>query len=341
MTMRSPLLALLLLIPIAAAAPAAAPTPSVLVTTIPAKTGAIPRSITAYGTIGASQDATTTIAIAYAAVITQLDIMPGQAVRHDQPLAIIAATPATRAAYAQAEAAVRAAVATLAHTRTLVAAHLATTIQLDQAEQAEQTAISARDALRRDGANRPTTTLRAPADGVIATITATPGATLLPGAPILTLLRTGNLIATLGLDPREAAHVHPGDPVALTDFTRPRHPLRATVTAIGAMVNPQSGLVDALVTLNHTHLMLGTTITAEIDTGTAHGIIVPRDAALPHGKGFEIWQIDHGHAHPVPVRIITRTAGSAVVQGNINPALPIVATGNYQLTPGIAVRVTH
>ncbi|MGC9269750.1 efflux RND transporter periplasmic adaptor subunit [Acidiphilium sp.] len=335
--MKRRLLAALLLVPVAQAAPA----PSVLVTTIPVKTGAIPRSIAAYGTIGAAPGASDTITIDAAGFLSTLDVMPGQAVRRGQALAVIGIAPSAQAAYAQAEAAVRAAVATLAHTSALVAAHLATTIQLAQAEQAEQAAISTRDALRLEGADRATTTLVAPHDGVIATVAVAPGAALTPGAPILTLIRTDVLVATIGLDPLEANQIHPGDPVALMKPGHAGHAVNGKVAAISAMVNPQSGLVDATISLPPKGFLLGETISAEIDIGTVRGIIVPRDAALPDGRYFQLWQIDHGHARPVRVSIVTSTANSAVVAGRINPALPIVVSGNYQLTPGIAVRVTH
>ncbi|MCW8307610.1 efflux RND transporter periplasmic adaptor subunit [Acidiphilium sp. PA] len=337
------LLVLSLLCPAArAATPAEAPAPSVLVTTIAVKSGAIPRSVTVYGTIGPGPGATDTLTLAYAGIVTKVDVVPGEAVHRGEALAVIGTAPATQAAYAQAEAAVRAAAQTLMHTRALVAAHLATTIQLAQAQQAETSAIAARNALRLDGAARPTATLTAPYDGVIAAVAAAPGASLQPGAPLITLLRTHALVATVGLDPSQAHQVHPGDHVAITPFATPAgRALRGRVIAIGAMVNPASGLVDATISMPATGYLVGESVTAEIDIGTARGVIVPRDAALPDGKHFQIWQIAAGHAHPVAVRIIARTASSAVVAGKLDPALPIVVTGNYQLQPGIAVRVTH
>jgi RND family efflux transporter MFP subunit len=337
------LILLPLLMPLAeAATPAPADTQSVLVTTIAVKSGAIPRSVTAYGTIGASPGATDTITLAYAGLVTQVDVAPGAAVHQGQTLAIIGTAPAARAAYAQAEAAVRAAAQTLSHTRALLAGHLATTIQLAQAEQAETNAIAARNALRLDGSSRASATLRAPYDGVVTAVAASPGAALQPGAPIITLLRAHALVATIGLDPREAAMVHTGDQVAVTPMSDATGPaLRGRVVAIGAMVNPLSGLVDATIALPASQYLVGEAVTAEIDIGTARGIIVPRDAALPDGRHYQLWQIDHGHARPVRVSIVTSTASSAVVTGPIDPALPIVVSGNYQLTPGIAVRVTH
>jgi RND family efflux transporter MFP subunit len=210
-----------------------------------------------------------------------------------------------------------------------------------QAEQAVQAAISTRDALRLEGAGQASRRVLAPYDGVIASVAAAPGVALAPGGVLLTIVRGDALVATIGLDARQAATVHAGDPVALMAFDRATRAVDGRVLAIGAMVNPQSGLVDATVAMPAAGFLIGQSVAAEIGIGTARGVIVPRDAALPDGRRFRIWQVGNGHARPVDVRIVARTASSAVVRGPIDPSLPIVASGNYQLTPGIAVRVVH
>ncbi len=336
------LLALILVIP---ASTLAKPIPSVLVTTAPVKTGSIKRSITAYGTIQAGPGASDTLTIAYAGIVKQVDVVPGASVRRGQTIALIGTAPSAQAAYIQAEAALRAAKQTLAHTRTLVAAHLATRTQLAQAEQAATSALSALNALRREGAAHAIAQIDAPYDGVVASVAATPGAQLQPGAAIATILRGDALVATVGLDPQEAGRVLVGDAVAVTPFaSNGRGTLRGTVLAVSAMVNPQSGLIDATVKVPSGNVpparfLVGEQVTAAIDIGAARGVIIPRDAALPDGHGYALWQVKAGHATPVPVRILASAGDLSVVSGKIDVSLPIVVAGNYQLTPGIAVRV--
>ncbi|HQT88015.1 MAG TPA: efflux RND transporter periplasmic adaptor subunit [Acidiphilium sp.] len=322
------------LVPIALASP-----PRVLVSTIPVKSGAIDRGVTVYGTIGAGPGASDTITMAYAGIVTKLDVLPGLAVRRGQALAVIGTAPSAQAAYAQAEAAVRAARQNLVHTRTLLAAHLATAMQLTQAEQAEQAAIAVRGALRLEGSSRAMTTITAPYDGVVAQIAAAPGAAVMPGAALMTIVRADDLVATVGLDSGEARAVRVGDPVTLLRVAHAVHAVRGRVSAISAMVNPQTGLVDATISMDQAGFLVGESVTAKIDIGTARGVIVPRDAALPHGRAFQLWQVANGHARAVDVQIIARTVRRAVVTGPIDPALPIVVSGNYQLKPGMAVRI--
>lgn len=317
----------------------AAAAPSVLVTTIPVKSGAIARNVTVYGRVGPGPGASETLSIGYAGMLQTLAVMPGSAVRRGEALAVVAIAPSAQATYAESQAKVRAAQQNLAHTRTLVANHLATVIQLAQAEQAQETAIVARNALRREGASRTATTITAPYNGIIAHVAAMPGATVMPGSPLITIMRATGLVVTAGLDAREASEVKPGDRVILKRFTAPGPHVTGTVRTISAMINLQTGLVDATIALDHGGLLVGEPVTAIIDLGTARGVIVPRDAALPHQGRFQIWQIAHGHAKPVRVRIIAHTPTHAVVTGPIDPALPIVVSGNYQLKPGMKVRI--
>lgn len=318
----------------------AEPAPSVLVTTAPVKSGSIERSITAYGTVQAGPGASDTLAVAYAGIVKRVDVVPGASVHRGQAIALIGTAPSAQSTYVQAEAALRAAKQTLAHTRALVASHLATRMQLGQAEQAATSALSARNALRREGADRATAPIVAPYDGIVAAIAVAPGAQLLPGAAIATVLRGDALVATVGLDPFQAGQVRASDKVAVIPVAgNGRGTLRGVVLAVSTMVNPQSGLVDATIKLPPAHVLVGEQVTARIDIGSARGIIVPRDAALPDGHGYTLWQVKSGHATPVPVDVRASAGNSSVVSGRIDPALPIVTTGNYQLTPGIAVRV--
>lgn len=326
----------------AQATPPATPPPSVLVQVAPVRIGAIQRSLTAYGTIGAGPGASDTVTLAYAGIVKQVEVVPGQSVDQGQTLALIITAPSAHAKYVQAEARLREAAQTLAHTRTLVAAHLATAIQLSQAERAATSARSARDALRLEGLAHATAAMKAPYAGVIGAVPAVPGASLPAGSPIAMILRANALVATVGLDPAEAYKVKVGDKVAITPFASSGNgTLDGAVLAISAMVNPQSGLVDATIDVPDRGFLVGEQVTVGIDIGEAQGVVVARDVALPDGHHFSLWQIDRGHAREVDVQVIASAGDRSVVTGKIDPALPIVVSGNYQLKPGIAVRVKH
>ena len=57
------------------------------------------------------------------------------------------------------------------------------------------------DALRHEGADRPTQTLTAPFDGIVATVPVAQGDRVQAGATLMTLTRLDGLVVTVGIDP--------------------------------------------------------------------------------------------------------------------------------------------
>ncbi|HQT60018.1 MAG TPA: efflux RND transporter periplasmic adaptor subunit [Acidiphilium sp.] len=311
--------------------------PSVLVTTVPVTRGALKHTITAYGHIAPGAGAARTLTTFYEAVVTAIDARPGMAVRKGQVIARIAAAAATRAAYAQAVAARDGALRILAHTRALLAQHLATRIQLAQAEQAAQAARATLDALKREGADRATAAVEAPFAGIVTAISTAPGAALQPGTAIATVVRRAALVAVVGVDPAAARRLAAGQPASVSVFGGAV--LRGRIDLVSGEVDPRTGLVDATVGLGAAQALIGGMVRARIDTGTVRGVIVPRDAALPAEGREVIWQIRDGHAVRVIVHVLASAHGESIVAGPVDPSLPVVVAGNAQLQPGIAVRV--
>ncbi|KDM67699.1 efflux RND transporter periplasmic adaptor subunit [Acidiphilium sp. JA12-A1] len=333
-------LGLVLVVSSGGAPPAAlAGGPSVLVTTAPVTQGALERSVTAYGRIAPGAGAARTLATAYAATVTAVEARPGMAVRKGQVIARIEAAPATRAAYAQAVATRDETLRVLAHTRALLARHLATRTQLAQAEQATRAALAALDALKREGADRAMAAVEAPFAGIVTAISAAPGAALPAGTAIATVVRRAGLVAVVGVDPGDARRLAAGQAALVRVLGGAA--LRGRIDMVAGEVDPRTGLVDATVGLGGAPALVGGMVRARIDTGTVRGVIVPRDAALPAAGRDVIWQVRDGHAVRVVVRVLASARGRSIVAGRIDPALPVVVSGNYQLRPGIAVRIAR
>ncbi|WP_287981998.1 efflux RND transporter periplasmic adaptor subunit [Acidiphilium sp.] len=313
--------------------------PSVLVTTAPVTQGALERSVTAYGRIAPGAGAARTLATAYAATVTAVEARPGMSVRRGQVIARIETAPATRAAYAQAVATRDETLRVLAHTRALLARHLATRTQLAQAEQAARAVLAALDALKREGADRAMAAVEAPFAGIVTAISAAPGAALPAGTAIATVVRRAGLVAVVGVDPGDARRLAAGQ-AALVQVLGGAA-LRGRIDMVAGEVDPRTGLVDATVGLGGAPALVGAMVRARIDTGTVRGVIVPRDAALPAEGRDVIWQVRDGHAVRVVVRVLASARGRSIVAGRIDPALPVVVSGNYQLRPGIAVRIAR
>ncbi len=315
--------------------------PSVLVTTAPVKTGSIDQTVSAYGAVEPAPGASTTLSLPLPGTVETIEVSPGATVRKGQVIAVISADPATVAAYTRAKSALRTTLGRRDQVKDLLRGRLATLQQLDQANQAVVNARSALDALKREGAGQASRPIPAPFDGVVTAVPAAQGTRLAAAAPLAMLARTTGLIASVGLDPSALANVHAGDKAIITHTTGDPG-TQGKVLRLGGVANPNSGLVEASIGLppsKHSgNYLIGEVVSAEIVTGAAHGVIVPRDAALPEGNHAVLYQVANGHARAVKVRVLASGHGKSIVDGPIDPHLPIVIAGNYQLKPGIAVR---
>lgn len=341
-------LAVGIMLPVMALAASSPSSPSVLVTTEPVRSGSLSRTITAYGRVGPAPGASHTLTLAYAGIVTAVYVTPGMTVHKGDTIAEISPAPSTRASYRQAQATLSASQQTLAHTQALLSQHLATRTQLAQARQAEQSAQAALDALKSEGAGQQEATLSAPYTGVVRSLAATPGAELQAGAPVATIDRNDRLVATVGIDPGEAQLVSVGDRASVSGFglglatkdrTNPSQ-LSGTIMTVSGMVNLKTGLIDATIRLKNPGAVIGEVVTATIQTGAVHGVIIPRDAVLPTEGQDVVWQVKNGHAVKVKVDVLASAHGNSIVAGAINRHLPIVISGNYQLQSGISVRVS-
>lgn len=317
---------------------ARAAAPSALVTTEPVKTGSIKQTVAAFGTVEAAPGGTMTLSLTLPGIVERIEVTPGSTVQKGQTIAVIGADPSTMASYIQAKSAVSTATGKRDQVKTLLRNRLATRAQLDQANQAVVNAQSKLDALKREGAGQASRKVTAPFDGVVTAVPAAQGPILQAGTPLAVLARSADLIAKVGLDPAMLARVRIGDPATVTETAGGSGAQHGKVIRLGGVANSKSGLVDASISLPAGRFLIGQVVSAGIITGTVHGVMVPRDAALPQGRHAVLYQVANGHAQAVKVQILGSAHGKDVVSGKIDPHLPIVTSGNYQLKPGMAVR---
>ena len=328
------LLCLAVLTPLARAA-----APSVLIQTQAAQQGSLPVTVTAYGSVVPARGALTTLSAPRAGLVQSVDVVAGQLVRKGQILYRYATDPATRAAWLQARSALAYARQEVVRTRRMQSEGLATQGQVAAALKAEQDAQAALAAQRALGANQASEALRAPYDGVVTQLSATPGDRLQPGAPILALARTGRYAVHLGIEPEDALQLRPGMAVTLRSVFGDMPPIRARIASIQGLVDPQTRLVNATVDLPAARgLLPGMQVTARIVLRDERGWQVPRQAVLQDGAGRYLFQVSGGHARRIAVQELAQGGTQAIVRGALAPNLPVVVLGNYELKDGMAVR---
>jgi RND family efflux transporter MFP subunit len=327
----------------AAMRPAAAQTqsePSVLVQLTSLHEGSLPRIVTAYGRVQPATSARQTVMAPLSAVVRDVYVRPGEKVAKDAKLLRLTPSPAATASYVQAESAARVASQLVARTRQMVTQHLATAQQLADAEKSEADAHATLNALQVQGADGPKD-LRAPFDAIVTTIASSPGSIVTEGAPLLELIKPEGLVLGVGVIPEQANSVTAGDAVTIAPIGG-GSALRSTVSLRGSVVDTGDGLVPVQIAIPADKMFSGEMARADIVTGETKGYVVPHEAILVDGQGKPyVVQSVNLTARKVPVRVLGAEGEDNVITGQLDPAAPLVLSGNYQLDDGMKMRVAE
>jgi membrane fusion protein, multidrug efflux system len=318
---------------------AAASPPSVLVQLAKLEPGTLPQTVVAYGSIEPSAAARQTIMAPVSAEVDAVYVRPGSAVAKGAALLRLVPSPATAAAYAQAQSGLRAASELVVGTSKLVEAHLATRQQLADAAKSQADARAALVALRAQGADGPHI-LRAPYRAIVTALSTSRGALVALGSALLDLARPEGLVLMAGVVPAQAAEVKPGDAAAITPLGGRSGGYGGTVVSAASVVDPANGLVSIEIALPANRWLPGEMAEATITTGELRGYVVPRTAILVDDTGATyVVQAVNGAARKTAVRVLGAQDGKAVIAGPLDAGAPLVLAGNYQLENGMKVRV--
>ena len=308
-TTRHPLIpaAALLAGTLGAVAPALAdPAPSALVRTAALQRGVLTRHATAVGTVRTASGGTLSVDFARPVRVLRVLVRPGQGVRRGQALLEVGNAPAADAAYAQAREALRFAKAELGRLLQLQRQQLATQSQVDAARRNLADARATLAAQQAQGLDQARQIVRAPFDGLVQSLQATPGLQLAAGVVALSLAPHAGLQAVVGVDPRQAAELAPG-----------------TVARLASVFDPTRS------------------VQATLPLHSWKGWLVPRQAVLRDADGQAyVFQDDHGHARRVSVRVRGDEGERSAISGPLRPSLPLVVLGNYELKDGMALRTS-
>lgn len=316
-----------------------ATTGSVLVETQAVRQGAITRKLVAFGTAAPAIDAGLTLNVQSEGRVARIDVRPGQAVRAGQRLLEFDLSAAAQSAHAQAVAALKLATDERTRIERLLAQQLATRDQLAQADKALVDARSALDAIERDTGGQPRRTLVAPFDGVVASVPVAQGERVAAGVALLTLTRSAGLVVACGIEAADLALVAAGQTATLSPLDGSTAVAQGKVARVGQRLNPATRLVDADIAVDSATLLEGAAYRVEIAAGELDGWLVPRAAVLDDDAGTYVFQVAGATARRVAVARLSADGETAVVDGELDPALVVVVSGNSQLDDGARVRL--
>ncbi|MDB5425668.1 MAG: efflux transporter periplasmic adaptor subunit, partial [Phenylobacterium sp.] len=278
------------------------------------------------------------LSLAQPAQVDAILVMPGAMVKAGQRLLTYSLNPASVGAYRQAVAAVALAQAQTAHANQLFAQQLATRDQVAQAEASLRTAQANLTALTQQGAGVAAGGVAAPFDGVVVSVPVAVGELAAAGVPLATVARTGGLVVTAGFDPAAARRLRVGQPATLQSLSG-NQTVPGRVLRVSGALNPRTRMIDADIGVMGGGLILGEAFRAAVTVGQVSGWIAPHASVLNDGQKDYVFQISGGKARRVDVTLIYPAGEVDVIQGPLDPRLPLAVDGAYQLDSGAQVRV--
>ena len=166
----------------------------VLVSTVAAQPGSLPRTVVGFGTTHSAPGGSETLSV-LATQVKQVLVSAGQPVQQGQALMVLGADPSTIATYKQAVSALTLAQSERARLTQMLAQHLATRDQAAQAAKAASDAQVSLDVLKSSGGDGTGQTLRAGFDGVVSVVSVATGARVPADTPLIVLERSNSVVA--------------------------------------------------------------------------------------------------------------------------------------------------
>ena len=172
---------------------------------------------------------------------------------------------------------------------------------------------------------------------MVTAVSVKPGDRVAQDAPLLTLARSGALVASLNVQPDAALAIAPGQAATVvSSFGGP--PLSARIATVGKLADPTTRAVQVVAPVPAGAFPVGEAVQASIATGAHQGIVVPRAAVVFDETGTHVFTIMGGKAHRVFVRAGADHGSDIEVQGALSPGAMVAVQGAYELQDGMGVR---
>ena len=316
---------------------------SVLVKIVRVQERTISERLRAYGTTQADPDRQASISIPLQGIVGQVSVRLGEIVPAGSPLLEVDTAPNASAAFEQARVALKFAKSAAKRTSDLFKKGFATQTQYDTAERDVANAQSQYDAQQSLGAGVSRTVLKAPFTGIVDRLSVAAGDRVAADTLALSLVPRDAMVVPLGVEPEDAPHIKRGQRVEVRSiFANPSIPVAGEISAVQAIVDPTTGLIDVLVHLEPVDagaLMIGTRVEGQIVVSQKKIPAVPRSAVLRDAGQSYVYLVRDGRAHRVNVQVGPSDANYVGVKRGLAVGDQVVALGNYELSDGASVRV--
>lgn len=193
--------------------------------------------------------------------------------------------------------------------------------------------LEAGSAVREGRGSKEAFTVRAPFDGRIAAVTASPGAAVSAGEELGRVIGSGPVWIELDLAPAAARRLAAQGPAGLVVEPRDEPPIRLAsdsvrLVSIAPEVDPAKGTLTALLEVDAPSLVLGTTLQAEVLLAREReGIVVPATAVVDDGGVSVVYlQLSGERFARQEVEVVARQGDRILVDGLV-PGQRLVTRG--------------
>lgn len=308
------------------------------VQTVPLRQRAMAETVIVYGVVTSDARQVMSVSVPHSGQIIALNVIQGQQVHKGQVLLTLLDTPENEQSWSLAQSNLKLAKSERLRTATLLAQHLATASQMAVADQALSVAQTQLATLRKLGMGQRKTILRASIDGVVNNVLVAKGDRVTANMPLMNLSPIGTQQVQLFVELADAQRMQVGMAVQVRSLLDQRRIENGHIVGLGQTLDPATGQETVWVAVPAGVLMSGERVEARVIWPAQQLIVVPRSAVLNDQIGAYIYQIKNAHAVRVTVQTGVADAAGIAVNGRFIPNAPVVAVGNYELSPDMAVR---
>lgn len=315
--------------------------PSALVSISKVKLIPISKILTTYGTVNIAPENIQQITIQNEIIIQQIFVTQGQHVKLNEPLLRIAPTAAASLNLENAKISVDYSRKELDRLKKLRSQFLATNAEVQVAEQNLAKAEASLNLLSHQRQNKSGDIIRAPCSCNIVSINAEPGQVVQPATTLLTYANTNKAQIRLGVEYEDLSKIKVNQKVVI----KPIYNLALTYTGfisnITDQIDPKTGLIDVIVPLGNVFgLIPGSMVEGRIYLEPEKNkLVIPRSAVLYKNNHPYVYVDDQGKAQLRWITIGDTDEDRITVMSGLKKDEWVVAVGNYELQPGMQLRV--
>jgi len=310
--------------------------PVALVTTSSVTAGTIDYTVTAYGEAAYAPQGERVLAAPFEARLSEVLAPPGSTVRAGQAVAILAPSPTAQVDITKAAQDATSTQAAYDRTRRLRAAGLDSDADVEAAHAAAVVAAKSHQLL---GGRMDALVLRAPAGGVVESVTPAPGDQVAAGAGVVKIGSLSLVRVRLGVEPATADRIAIGASVRLEPLSG-GGAVDARVSAVDPHADAQTRLASVFCDVAGSRLPPGVPVRGAIALRQGRNVLsVPRAALLYEGAQPYVFVSAGGTAHRRDVKIGSDGADRIEISDGLKTGEQVVVAGAAALDDGMAVRL--